>query len=93
LEFLFRYTYTDTDDSLFEPVIYLGNTYRILQIADKVDEYTVGVDCTWNPMVRWLYNNVHLGVEGVLSADTSTAEGSDRIEHENMLGVRIIFKF
>jgi len=93
MEFLFRYTQTDTSNSLFESVDYIGKQYRILEGADDVGEYTVGVNWTWNPLVRWQFNYVHLRGEGILSGDASTQKGPGRVDHENMLGVRMIFKF
>ncbi len=92
-EILFRYTYTKTDDNLFRTVSYDGETYRILEGAEKVDEFTVGVNWTWNPMFRWQFNYVHLEGDGILSGDKGNLEGTKRVDYEDMYGLRMIFKF
>jgi len=83
-EVLFRYTNTRTSDSLFKTADFGGQTYSILQGADNVNEYTLGVAWTWNPMVRWQLNYVHLNGNGM-------AAGSS--DNEDMVGLRMIFKF
>jgi phosphate-selective porin len=92
-EVLFRYTYTKTSSNLFESVLYAGDTYRILEGADEVNEFTVGVCWTWNPMLRWQLNYVHLEGDGILTGDKSNEEGTKRVDHEDMFGLRMIFKF
>jgi len=83
-EVLLRYTATRTSDSLFDTVNYGSDLYRILEGADRVNEYTVGLAWTWNPMVRWQLNYVHLN-------GNDMARGAD--DHEDMLGLRMILKF
>jgi phosphate-selective porin OprO/OprP len=82
-EVLARYTYTDTDDSLFDSGILFG--------ASDVNEYTLGLCWTWNPMVRWQMNYVHLhgNRDGIRTGDKDKIWVSD----EDMLGMRMIFKF
>jgi phosphate-selective porin OprO/OprP len=92
-EVLARYTYTDTDECLFDVYRYGDNDYRILEGADKVDEYTLGVSWTWNPMVRWQGNYVHLHGDGIQSGSSSNLAGKNRIDNEDMFGLRMIFKF
>lgn len=92
-EVLFRYTYTNTDKNLFEPVSYADETYQILAGADEVDEFTFGVNWTWNPMFRWQFNYVRLDGDGILSGDNGNQEGTKRVDHEDMFGLRMIFKF
>lgn len=92
-ELLFRYTRTDTSDDLFRTVAYAGDTYRILAGADEVDEYTVGVNWTWNSMIRWQLNYVRLSGDGIRSGDRANAKGTGRLESENLFGFRLIFKF
>jgi len=85
-EVLARYTHTDTDDSLFDTGILTG--------ADEVDEYTIGVCWTWNPMVRWQLNYVHLdGNRDGIQTGSSDSGGTGYVENEDMVGLRMIFKF
>ena len=90
---MFRYTRTETDDNLFRTVIYAGETYRIVNGAEDVDEYTAGLNWTWNSMIRWQVNFVHMAGDGIRSGDGANAEGSSRLDSENMLGFRLTFKF
>ena len=94
-EVLVRYTYTETDECLFDVYSYGGNDYRILEGANKVDEYTLGVSWAWNPMVRWQVNYVHLNGngDGIQSGSSGTHAGTNRIKNEDMFGLRMIFKF
>jgi phosphate-selective porin OprO/OprP len=92
-EILVRYTHTDTDESLFDVFRYAGDDYRILSGADRVDEYTLGISWTWNPMVRWQANYVHLNGDGIQSGSGGTLAGTNRIKNEDMVGVRMILKF
>jgi phosphate-selective porin len=82
-EVLARYTYTETDDRLFDSGILFG--------ASEVNEYTLGLCWTWNPMVRWQMNYVHLhgNRDGIRTGDKDKIWVSD----EDMLGLRMIFKF
>jgi len=92
-EVLIRYTYTKTSNNLFESVSYAGDTYRILEGADEVNEFTVGVCWTWNPMLRWQFNYVYLDGDGILTGDKNNEDGTKRVDHEDMFGLRMIFKF
>ncbi len=92
-EVLARYTSTKTSESLFDTNIYLGNDYKILEGASRVDEYTLGLSWTWNPMVRWQLNYVHLDGHGIESGSANEMEGENRIDNEDMVGLRMIFKF
>jgi phosphate-selective porin len=83
-EVLARYTATRTSESLFNTVPYGGDDYMILDGASRVSEYTLGLCWTWNPMLRWQLNYVHLNGNGL-------AGGSSR--NEDMVGLRMIFKF
>lgn len=85
-EVLARYTHTDTDDSLFNTGILTG--------ADEVDEYTIGVCWTWNSMVRWQLNYVHMeGNRDGIRTGSSDSGGTGYVENEDMVGLRMIFKF
>lgn len=92
-EILFRYTYTKTDENLFDTVSYADDTYQILAGAPEVDEFTVGVNWTWNAMFRWQFNYVHLDGDGILTGDKNNDEGTRRVDQEDMFGLRMIFKF
>jgi phosphate-selective porin len=92
-EVLARYTHTETSECLFDTVLYAGEEYRILEGADKVDEYTLGVSWTWNPLVRWQLNYVHLNGSGMESGSSSSLAGKGLIDNEDMVGLRMIFKF
>jgi phosphate-selective porin len=86
-EVLARYTNTSTDDCLFDSGILYG--------ADSVNEYTFGVCWTWNPMVRWQLNYVHLNGnrDGIRTGSSDDADGTGYVENEDMVGLRMIFKF
>ncbi|MDY6989966.1 MAG: porin [Thermodesulfobacteriota bacterium] len=92
-EVLARYTLTKTSDSLFDTYRYADQDYRILKGADRVDEYTLGLAWTWNPLVRWQLNYVHLNGSGIQSGSSSNPAGTSRIDNEDMVGLRMIFKF
>ncbi len=92
-EVLARYTHTETSESLFDTVGYAGNEFRILEGADRVDEYSLGLSWTWNPMVRWQFNYVHLNGNGIQSGSKTNPAGTNRIDNEDMFGIRMIFKF
>ncbi len=83
-EVLARYTSTKTSESLFD--------HNILTGASRVDEYTVGLCWTWNPMVRWQLNYVHLNGNGIRTG-SSDSGGYKYVDNENMVGLRMIFKF
>lgn len=89
LELLVRYTRTETDEDLF--------IAGILEGADTVDEYTVGLSWTWNPMVRWQLNYVRLEGEGnqddVIRTGSGSSKGYEWVDDEDMIGLRMIFKF
>jgi phosphate-selective porin len=93
LEALLRYTRTNTNDSLFRTATYAGDTYRILKGADRVDEFTVGMSWTWNAMIRWQFNYVHLSGDGIQSGDKSSAKDTGDVSSEDLLGFRLMFKF
>ncbi len=86
-EILARYTKTVTDDNLFDSGILKG--------ADTVDEYTVGLSWTWNPMVRWQLNYVHLhgNRDGIRTGTSDNVGETGYVDDEDMVGLRMIFKF
>ncbi|OEU48998.1 MAG: hypothetical protein BA872_03075 [Desulfobacterales bacterium C00003060] len=88
-EVLARYTSTKTSKALFQR--------GILDGADRVDEYTLGLSWTWNPLIRWQFNYVHLSGRGILTGwvdkNNSNDPGTKRVDHEDMFGIRMIFKF
>ncbi len=94
-EILFRYTMTDTSDDLFDAYAYGGDEYSILVGADYVNEFTVGLNWTWNPMLRWQLNYVYLdgNQNGIRSGDSADPAGTKWEETDSMLGLRMIFKF
>jgi len=92
-EIIARYTSTKTSDSLFNIYSYGGSDYRILAGASRVDEYTIGLSWTWNPMLRWQLNYVHLDGRGIRSGSSDNPAGTNRIDNEDMFGMRMIFKF
>ena len=69
----------------------------ILKGAHEVDEYTVGLSWTWNPMVRWQLNYVYLAGDdrygGIRTGDKGNKDGYEYVETEEMIGLRMIFKF
>jgi phosphate-selective porin OprO/OprP len=83
-EVLARYTSTKTSDSLFD--------HNILTGASRVDEYTAGLAWTWNPMVRWQLNYVHLNGNGIRTGSGDSG-GYKYVDNEDMVGLRMIFKF
>lgn len=96
-EILARYTSTKTSESLFDSYNYIvgGKTfeYKILLGASRVDEYTVGLSWTWNPMLRWQFNYVHLNGHGIQTGSSDNMLGKNRVDNEDMAGFRMIFKF
>jgi len=86
-EVLARYTYTETDEDLFDTGILKG--------ADEVNEYTLGLCWTWNPMVRWQLNYVHLhgNRDGIRTGSDDNYGGKGYLANEDMVGMRMIFKF
>ncbi|UCG81375.1 MAG: hypothetical protein JSV60_03610 [Desulfobacterales bacterium] len=86
-EILARYTKTVTDENLFDSGILKG--------ADTVDEYSVGLSWTWNPMVRWQLNYVHLhgNRDGIRTGTSDNVGQTDYVDDEDMVGLRMIFKF
>lgn len=86
-EILARYTSTKTDKSLFEESILKG--------ADDVNEYTVALCWTWNPMVRWQLNYVHIhgNRDGIRTGSDDNVDGKGYVKNEDMAGLRMIFKF
>ncbi len=91
-EILGRYTSTKTSESLFDTYVYGGNTYSILEGASRVDEYTVGLSWTWNALVRWQLNYTHLDGNDIETGSGSW-KGKKSVDNEDMVGVRMIFKF
>jgi phosphate-selective porin len=94
-EILLRYTLTDTSRPLFEAHENGNEGYRILAGADHVSELTLGLNWTWNPMVRWQLNFVHLRKSGgvIRSGDDDDAAGMERSESDSMVGLRMMFNF
>jgi len=96
-EVIVRYTRTETDEDLFKPVTYGGDDYVILSGSHHVDEYTAGINWTWNPMVRWQLNYVYLAGDdkygGIRSGDKENEDGYEYVETEEMIGLRMVFKF
>ncbi|MFH1842343.1 MAG: porin [bacterium] len=83
-EILCRYTRTETSKSLFDSGLLIG--------ASQVDEFTFGVCWTWNPMVRWQLNYVHLAGEGIQTGSNDSG-GTRRVDQEDFAGIRMVFKF
>lgn len=94
-EVLARYTHTDVSEKLFDRTIIGANTFRILDGAPWTDEYTAGVNWTWNPLVRWQLNYTHItaGGSGLFSGDKATLAGEGQSQNEDMVAMRMIFKF
>ncbi len=94
-EVLARYTHTDVSESLFKGITYGSDSYRILEGAPRTDEYTAGVNWTWNPLVRWQLNYTHItaGGSGLFSGDKANLAGEGQSQNEDMVGMRMIFKF
>lgn len=94
-EVLARYTHTDVSDRLFDRTTIGVNTFRILDGAPRTDEYTAGVNWTWNPLVRWQLNYTHVtaGGSGLFSGDKNNLAGEGQSQNEDMVGMRMIFKF
>jgi phosphate-selective porin OprO/OprP len=94
-EILARYTHTDVSDNLFASNTIGTSTYTILEGAPWTDEYTAGVSWTWNPLVRWQLNYTHVtaGGNGLFSGDTTYLAGEGKSQNEDMVGMRMIFKF
>ena len=86
-EILARYTHTETDEDLFDAGILKGST--------KVDEVTLGLCWTWNPMVRWQLNYSHLkgNRDGIRTGSSDSEDGTGYVENEDAVGLRMIFKF
>jgi phosphate-selective porin OprO/OprP len=85
-EVIARYTITETERDLFK--------VGILKGADTVDEYTVGLSWTWNPMIRWQLNYVRLeGNRSGIQTGSGSTKGTRWVENEDMIGLRMIFKF
>jgi len=86
-EILVRYTSTKTDKSLFKDGILKG--------ADDVNEFTVGLCWTWNPMVRWQLNYVHIhgNHDGIRTGSSDNVYQTAYVKNEDMAGLRMIFKF
>jgi phosphate-selective porin len=94
-EVLARYTHTDVSDKLFDRKTFEGNPFRVMDGAPWTDEYTAGINWTWNPMVRWQINYTHItaGGQGLFSGDKNNLAGEGQIRNEDMAGMRMIFKF
>ncbi len=94
-ELLARYTHTDVSERFFARTEYDGNSYRIMDGAPWTDEYTFGVNWTWNPLVRWQLNYTHVtaGESGLYSGDGANLAGEGQSQNEDMVGMRMIFKF
>ena len=92
-EVLARYTSTKTCESMFDTYSYAGSDYNILEGASKIDEYTLGLCWTWNPMVRWQLNYVHLKGHDIQTGSQDNMSKTNRVDNEDMAGLRMIFKF
>lgn len=96
-EVLARYTRTETSEELFEPVTYGVDRYVILSGAQVVEEYTVGISWGWNAMVRWQLNWTRLDCNDdfgdIRTGDSANLDGVEYVETEDMIGLRMIFKF
>lgn len=85
-EVIARYTKTETERDLFK--------VGILKGADTVDEYTVGLSWTWNPMIRWQLNYVRLdGNRDGIRTGSGSSDGTKWVDSDEMIGLRMIFKF
>ncbi len=93
LEIIARYTSTKTSRSLFDPHEFNKLTYRILYGASRVDEYTIGFAWTWNPMIRWQFNYVHLDGHDLRTGSNDNMAKTNRVDNEDMVACRMIFKF
>lgn len=94
-EILARYTHTDVSDGLFSRTRINGNTFRVLDGAPWTDEYTAGINWAWNPLVRWQFNYTHItaGGSGLFSGDKNNLAGEGQSQNEDLVGMRMIFKF
>jgi len=43
-------------------------------------------------MFKWQLNYVHLDGDGILTGDKGNKDGTKRVDHEDMVGLRMIFK-
>lgn len=95
-EILARYTLTETSKDLFTSVSYANESYRILKGAPTVHEYSLGVNWTWNAMLRWQLNYTHVACDedsGSMQAGSSEyADGTEWVSTEDLVALRLIFK-
>jgi len=63
-EILLRYTLSEASGALLASNGADGRTPAVLAGADRVDELTVGLSWTWNPLVRWQINYAHINASG-----------------------------
>ena len=80
-------------DSLFDEYSYGGATYTILRGSSQVDEYTLGLSWTWNPLIRWQFNYVHVEGNEIQTGDSNNSAGKDRVDDDDLVGLRMFFKF
>jgi phosphate-selective porin OprO/OprP len=102
-EVLARYTHTEVSQGLFERTYVGGNAFRIMDGAPWTEELTFGLCWTWNPLVRWQLNYTHIEApegfgdsgepRGIFSGDSNNLEGEAQTANEDMVGLRMIFKF
>ena len=78
---------------MFDTYSYAGSDYNILKGASKIDEYTLGLCWTWNPMIRWQLNYVHLKGHDIQTGSQGNMSKTNRVDNEDMAGLRMIFKF
>jgi len=98
-EVLARYTHTEVGDNFYKK----NGSYSIATGTPWTEEITLGVNWTWNPMVRWQLNYTHIKAAdgtgptgetyGLYSGSTDSYEGEKQTSNEDMLGLRMIFKF
>jgi len=96
-ELLIRYTRTETDKNLFETTTYAGDEHRILMGSYLINEYSAGLSWTWNPLIRWQLNYVYLEGDdkygGIRTGHEENEDGYEYVDTEQMVGLRMIFRF
>ncbi|MFC1849344.1 porin [candidate division CSSED10-310 bacterium] len=96
-DILCRFTRTITSSELFRTTTYKNEDYSILKGAEIVNEYSFGLNWSWNPMLRWQlnYTSLECGDEksNLKTGDSLSKVGPKYLQKEEMVGFRMIFKF